>query len=102
MFRSVNIPVFDPSGCHVAMAVTNLTLRWRQILGVVENMSHYECTKCGHVANIFGNGGARRTAEEMELDFLGEAPSRDHMQCAWPIYPTAVKLRTSTLSSRHL
>ena len=27
------------------------------ILGVVENMSYYECAKCGEVAYLFGQGG---------------------------------------------
>jgi ATP-binding protein involved in chromosome partitioning len=44
------------------------------ILGIIENMSFYKCTNCGHVDHIFGHHGAKDTAEEMNLDFLGEVP----------------------------
>ncbi len=44
------------------------------ILGVIENMSHYICPSCGHREDIFGSGGAKRTAEELEVDFLGDIP----------------------------
>jgi len=44
------------------------------VLGIIENMSYYECPACGHHAHIFGHGGARQTAEKMGVDFLGEIP----------------------------
>ncbi|MBC8868551.1 MAG: Mrp/NBP35 family ATP-binding protein [Planctomycetes bacterium] len=52
MFRKVNIPV----------------------LGVVENMSGFVCTDCGKHHDIFGSGGARRRAEELNVPFLGDLP----------------------------
>jgi len=44
------------------------------ILGLIENMSYYVCTHCGHREEIFGNGGGRRAAEELGVPFLGEIP----------------------------
>ena len=44
------------------------------VLGIVENMSRYQCPKCGHQEEIFGAGGAKQTAERMKLPFLGEIP----------------------------
>ncbi|KAJ3687154.1 hypothetical protein LUZ61_016318 [Rhynchospora tenuis] len=44
------------------------------ILGLVENMSCFKCPNCGEKSYIFGEGGARRTANDMELKFLGEVP----------------------------
>jgi ATP-binding protein involved in chromosome partitioning len=44
------------------------------ILGIVENMSYYICTHCGHREEIFDNGGGRRAAEELGVPFLGEIP----------------------------
>jgi ATP-binding protein involved in chromosome partitioning len=44
------------------------------ILGLIENMSHYVCPSCGHRDEIFGHGGAKRTADELGADFLGEIP----------------------------
>jgi ATP-binding protein involved in chromosome partitioning len=52
MFRQLNIP----------------------LLGVVENMSHFVCGHCHERTDIFGNGGGRRMAEEMQIPFLGEVP----------------------------
>ena len=42
------------------------------ILGLVENMSSYLCPKCGHTASIFGQDGALRLAEKLQLPFLGK------------------------------
>ncbi|KAI3872725.1 hypothetical protein MKX03_005512 [Papaver bracteatum] len=44
------------------------------ILGVIENMSCFKCPHCGGKSHIFGNGGARKTADEMDMEFLGEIP----------------------------
>jgi ATP-binding protein involved in chromosome partitioning len=52
MFRRVDVPVF----------------------GIIENMSYFCCPNCGHRSDIFAHGGARRTAEELGCDFLGELP----------------------------
>jgi ATP-binding protein involved in chromosome partitioning len=43
-------------------------------LGVVENMSYYECPSCHHEANIFGHGGGELMAEQMGVPFLGRLP----------------------------
>ena len=52
MFRKVDVPV----------------------LGIVENMSYFSCPNCGHVAHIFSHGGARKEAEKLGMEFLGEMP----------------------------
>ena len=52
MFRKVNIPV----------------------LGMVENMSSFVCPDTGKRYDIFGSGGAKRTAQELDIPFLGEVP----------------------------
>ncbi|HEX3674990.1 MAG TPA: iron-sulfur cluster carrier protein ApbC [Rhizomicrobium sp.] len=44
------------------------------ILGIVENMSVFVCPHCGHDTHIFGHGGARATATELDAPFLGEIP----------------------------
>ncbi len=44
------------------------------VLGIVENMSLFICPNCGHEAHIFGHGGARETAAQLGVDFLGEIP----------------------------
>ncbi len=52
MFRKVDVPV----------------------LGLIENMSRFICPSCGHESHIFSHGGARREAERMGVEFLGELP----------------------------
>ncbi len=44
------------------------------VLGIVENMAGFTCPKCGHTEPIFGEGGGRRTAEELGIPFLGSVP----------------------------
>jgi ATP-binding protein involved in chromosome partitioning len=44
------------------------------VLGIVENMSLFICPNCGHESHIFGHGGARATARDLGVDFLGEIP----------------------------
>jgi ATP-binding protein involved in chromosome partitioning len=43
-------------------------------LGLVENMSFYECTNCHHVADIFGHGGGEQVAQQLDIPFLGRLP----------------------------
>ena len=52
MFRKVNIPV----------------------LGMVENMSYFQCPDCNKRYDIFGHGGAKKRAAELDVPFLGEVP----------------------------
>ena len=52
MFRKVNIP----------------------ILGMVENMSGFTCPDCSKTYDIFGRGGAREKAQQVDVPFLGEMP----------------------------
>ncbi len=52
MFRKVSVPV----------------------IGIIENMSYFICTKCGERHEIFGHGGARQEAERLGVPFLGEIP----------------------------
>jgi ATP-binding protein involved in chromosome partitioning len=44
------------------------------ILGIIENMSTFICSTCGTEHHIFGHGGARDTAAELDTEFLGEIP----------------------------
>jgi ATP-binding protein involved in chromosome partitioning len=44
------------------------------VMGMIENMSYFHCPSCGERSEIFGHGGARATAKELNCDFLGEIP----------------------------
>ena len=42
-----------------------------EVLGIVENMSHFTCPHCHEVIDIFSKGGAERTAAQFNVPFLG-------------------------------
>jgi ATP-binding protein involved in chromosome partitioning len=44
------------------------------VLGVVENMSFFECPKCGNHDEIFGSGGAARIEQTFGIPVLGRIP----------------------------
>ena len=63
----------------VGLRISMKTLRMFQqtrvpILGIVENMSYYICPHCNSRDYIFGEGGAKRAAAELEIPFFGEVP----------------------------
>jgi ATP-binding protein involved in chromosome partitioning len=44
------------------------------VIGVIENMSWFECQHCGKPMRIFGSGGGERLAAELAVPLLGEIP----------------------------
>ncbi|XP_051724982.1 iron-sulfur protein NUBPL [Ctenopharyngodon idella] len=52
MFRKVNVPV----------------------LGLVQNMSVFQCPKCNHQTHIFGSDGAKELAHTLGVEMLGDIP----------------------------
>ena len=44
------------------------------VLGVIENMSYFVCPHCSELHRIFGAGGGKRLADELEVPLLGEVP----------------------------
>ncbi|WP_337035760.1 Mrp/NBP35 family ATP-binding protein [Paenibacillus illinoisensis] len=45
-----------------------------ELLGVVENMAYYECSKCGEKDYVFGRGGGGRLAESLHTELLAQIP----------------------------
>ncbi|OXM83093.1 Mrp/NBP35 family ATP-binding protein [Paenibacillus rigui] len=45
-----------------------------EMLGIVENMSYYQCGHCGEKDYIFGRGGGGKLAEELHTDLLAQIP----------------------------
>ena len=44
------------------------------VLGMIENMSWYQCPSCQHRDDIFGHGGAEAWAKAQGIPFLGGVP----------------------------
>ncbi|MGE5620805.1 MAG: Mrp/NBP35 family ATP-binding protein [Sphingomonadaceae bacterium] len=71
------VVVVTPQQVAVADALKALSMFRRlnvPILGIVENMSYFVCSHCNERTSIFGEGGARRMAEENGVPLLGELP----------------------------
>ena len=63
-----------------------------RVLGLIENMSYFECSKCGERHNIFSNGGVEKVTNSENLPFLGSIPlSKKIMECAENGTPYASK-----------
>lgn len=52
MFEKVNVPV----------------------IGVVENMSSFICSECGHEEHIFGHGGGKKISQELGIELIAKIP----------------------------
>lgn len=44
------------------------------VLGIIENMSHYICAHCGDKQALFGEGGGQRIADQYKVPLLGQIP----------------------------
>lgn len=44
------------------------------ILGIVENMSYFDCPECGHRSHVFSHGGGEAASAQLNVPFLGEIP----------------------------
>lgn len=44
------------------------------ILGVIENMSYFQCPSDGKIYHIFGEGGGEREAAKLGVPLLGKIP----------------------------
>ncbi len=44
------------------------------ILGIIENMSYFNCPHCQRRIHIFGKGGGKKVSEKFNVPFMGEIP----------------------------
>jgi ATP-binding protein involved in chromosome partitioning len=73
------------------------------VLGIIENMAYFE-TPDGQRTHIFGEGGARRTAEATGVPFLGDIPidvalrescdAGAPLVAAQPAHPVSLRFKT--------
>ncbi|RXT05329.1 Mrp/NBP35 family ATP-binding protein [Ammoniphilus sp. CFH 90114] len=69
-----------------------------EILGVVENMSYFECGTCGSKEAIFGKGGGEKLAQELKTELLAQIPlgqpdvDLNDPQAAPSVYPEDSKI----------
>ncbi len=80
MFRRVNVPV----------------------LGIVENMSWFECPKCSERHALFGSGGGERAARELGVELLAQIPLQPDMVEAGDTGQPTLVARPQSPASRAL
>ncbi len=68
------------------------------IIGVVENMSYYECGSCGEKDYVFGRGGGAKLAEELHTELLAQIPlgAPDNHQSEADYAPSIYKEQSAT------
>lgn len=73
------------------------------VAGIIENMSIYSCSQCGHQEAIFGTGGGKKLAEQFNLPFLGALPLHiKYREDTDQGIPTVVKGESEVLSAPFL
>ncbi len=82
MFEKLNVPVF----------------------GMIENMSYFVTPDTGVTYDIFGHGGAKKAADELGIDFLGEIPIepaiRKGADCGIPIVVSSQDSKSAKVFSQ--
>lgn len=66
----------------VKKAVAMAKLMNIPILGIVENMSYYECPECGDKQYIFGKSDIEKTAEEYDIPSISKIPVNPKLAAA--------------------
>ena len=64
----------DVALLDVSKAITMFRRVEIDVLGMIENMSFFVCSECDARHDIFGSGGAKQKAAELNVPFLGEMP----------------------------
>lgn len=77
------VVVTTPQDVALGIATKTLTM-FRDlkvpILGIVENMSGYDCPQCGHHSTIFSEGGGKTVSEALSVPFLGSVPLTEEIR----------------------
>ncbi len=66
------------------------------VIGIIENMSFFQCPHCGEQTDIFSHGGGRQIGEELGVPLLGVVPlARDIREAGDSGTPLVLKLPDS-------
>jgi ATP-binding protein involved in chromosome partitioning len=71
----------QPTAAEVSSRVAVMAQKMNfEVLGVVENMAWFLCTKCSEKHYLFGSGGGEKMAEELNTQVLGQLPLMPKMR----------------------
>ena len=70
-------------------------------IGLIENMSYFECPHCDEKINLFGDSKGKDFAAAMDVDYLGDLPFRTQVSESADKYDTTiVKSEPDSLASQ--
>lgn len=73
--KEIIVTTPHPTAAFVAARAGAMALRTEhEILGVIENMSYFESRLTGEKEFVFGKGGGKKLAKDLEVPMLGELP----------------------------
>ncbi|MFD3449263.1 Mrp/NBP35 family ATP-binding protein [Microbacteriaceae bacterium 4G12] len=73
--KEVIVTTPHPTASFVAARAGAMALKTEhEIIGVVENMSYFESKATGEKEYVFGTGGGKKLAEELQTTLLGQIP----------------------------
>lgn len=73
--KEIIITTPHPTAAFVAARAGAMAIKTEhEILGVIENMSYFESQLTSEREYVFGKGGGRKLAEDLEVPLLGELP----------------------------
>ncbi|WP_416305147.1 iron-sulfur cluster carrier protein ApbC [Neptunicella sp. SCSIO 80796] len=69
--------VTTPQDIALADALKGITMFNKvdvPVLGIIENMSYYQCRQCGHKEMLFASEGGVKLAKDHQVELLGQLP----------------------------
>jgi ATP-binding protein involved in chromosome partitioning len=73
--REIIVTTPHSAASHVAARAGIMAIQTdHEIIGVVENMSYYQCTGCEEKEYLFGQGGGQALAEKLNTTLLAQLP----------------------------
>lgn len=74
----------------VTKCVTMTKMMKIEKIGLVENMSYFECPHCNEKINLFGDSKGELFAEAMDVDYLGDLPFQTDVSESADKYDTPI------------
>ncbi|WP_027410606.1 Mrp/NBP35 family ATP-binding protein [Anoxybacteroides tepidamans] len=73
--KEIIVTTPHPTAAFVAARAGAMALRTEhEIIGVIENMSYFESKLTGEKEYVFGKGGGKKLADELQTELLGQLP----------------------------